>query len=305
MREEVKFGIVEKAARSCLSIFIFILLVFSCFVANLIQIMLLPISLLSVRVCHYSNSAVAGSLWTLCNLIFWVSGGNATVFEAEQLRPGESAMVILNHRSFADFFPLHIVAIRHQMIWFCRYFAKDSVKWIPFFGWGIRLAGMILLKRNWLQDQKRILKTFAFYTKHRLPLWLISYSEGSRFSQRKLLESQEYARQNGRKPLNNVLLPRTRGFVASVQALKNSISAVYDFTLVYYSRDGKQRVPSPWDYLFANLGGYVFEVHIRRFPLSELPVEDEKQLGEWLHGRFQAKDSLLQERYEAIESQIK
>lgn len=308
-REEAEraknFGIVERILRSLLNISIFLITVVLCFIANLIQLALLPVSLSSVRVRHYSNSFLAGGLWYMCNMIFWVSGGELKVFGAEELKSGESAMVILNHRSFADFFLLHTVAIRHGMIWFCRYFAKDSVKWIPFFGWGIRLMGMILLKRNWLQDQKRILGTFAFYTKHKVPLWLVSYSEGSRYSPSKLQDCREYALLHGRKPPKYVLLPRTRGFVASVQALKNVVSAVYDVTLVYYSRDGKHRVPSPCDYILANLSGFVFEIHLSRHPISELPMEDEKELGEWLHDRFQAKDILLQKRYEAIESQIK
>ena len=299
-RPMVEFGIMERAIRSVLAISLCGTVVFLCFLCNIIQLVLLPATLASVRVKHYSSSLIVGSLWKLCNLVFYISGGQLQVFGSDEVRPGESAMVISNHRSFADFFLMHVVAIQHDMIWCCRYFVKDSIKWIPFFGWGMRLMGMIMLKRNWLQDQKRIFTTFAFYTKHRLPLWLVSYSEGSRFSARKQQECREYAVVNGRPPLTNVLLPRTRGFSASVLALKDTISAVYDFTLVFYARDGRQRVPAPWEYLFAGLNRYVFEVHVRRHALNKLPTDDEKQLGEWLHARFQDKDKLLQQRYEAI-----
>jgi lysophosphatidic acid acyltransferase/lysophosphatidylinositol acyltransferase len=35
-------------------------------------------------------------------------------------------------------------------------FVKDSIKWVPGFGWGLKAIGAVFLKRNWLQDSKVI-----------------------------------------------------------------------------------------------------------------------------------------------------
>jgi len=41
-----------------------------------------------------------------------------------------------------------------------KYFAKDMVKYIPFFGWGVWILGSIFLSRSWLKDNGRINNKF-------------------------------------------------------------------------------------------------------------------------------------------------
>jgi 1-acyl-sn-glycerol-3-phosphate acyltransferase len=286
------FSFFERTIRFFLIISSFLLVISTVFTANLIQILVLPLSLLSVRFRHYSNSLMVQIIWKLCNRSFLLTGCKIKVLGAEAIKEGESAFIISNHKSMADFFLIHSVAIQKNMIGYCRYFVKDSVKWIPFFGWGMWLMNMIMLRRDWSTDRKRIYQSFRLYTKHRLPLWLISYSEGSRFSVEKVKESQDYSIQTGKPVLKHVILPRTRGFVISIKELRGYITALYDVTLIYSKKD-PNIVPTLFDYFTANLSNFSLEVHIRRFSIEDLPHSD-NDLSGFLHQRFQEKDKFLE-----------
>ena len=122
-----------------------------------------------------------------------------------------------------------------------------------------------------------------------MPLWLISFSEGTRLTPGKLERSREIALDKGLEPFRHVLPPRTRGFVASVEGLRGHLDSVYDVTIGYV--DG---VPT----LRQFIQGYVgrAHLHVRRFAVSELP-ERADDLVDWLRQRFREKDALLDSFY--------
>ena len=137
-----------------------------------------------------------------------------------------------------SFFLIAHMSIRKQ------YFIKDSLKWvrfqfsdgfaqhvyssmtrhiqIPFFGWGMWLAGFIFVRRNWMQDQHRISATFAKLNRLQAPIWVMSFVEGSRLNATKLREAQIFSEQRGLPVMQNVLVPRTKGFVTCVTHLRGS-----------------------------------------------------------------------------------
>ncbi len=57
---------------------------------------------------------------------------------------------------------------------------------------------------------------------------LTLFPEGTRFTQEKYAASMEVAREKGLPILKHHLLPRTRGFVASIPYLKGKVPAIYD-----------------------------------------------------------------------------
>ena len=83
----------------------------------------------------------------------------------------------------------------------------------------------------------------------------------------------------------NVMVPRTKGFVASIQGLGARTDAVYDVTIHY---DG--RVPSLWEYAQGHCSRV--RLHVRRFPMTGLPTEP-AALSTWLLERFREKDEIL------------
>jgi len=123
----------------------------------------------------------------------------------------------------------------------------------------------------------------------KVPAWIVTFVEGTRIKPSKLARSQEYAAENGLPVLKHLLTPRTKGFVATVQALRGHATAVYDMTIGYVGG-----VPT----LMQWAKGYVRVVHVhaRRYPLESLPSTD-AELTAWLHARFKEKDRLLDDYY--------
>ena len=177
---------------------------------------------------------------------------------------------------------------------------------MPFFGWGMYLAGFIFLKRNWAQDQRNINATFKNLIKNRLPIHLISYLEGTRVSKEKLADSHEYARKNNLPLLQYTLLPRSKGFAASVKGLRGShINHVYDLTIAYYHyKRGFGATPSLSDYLFGKLNEYQFRVHANRYSMSEVP-ETDVEISNWLMKLYEEKNVMLSEWKSEWDAQYK
>ncbi|CAG8589821.1 782_t:CDS:10 [Diversispora eburnea] len=191
-------------------------------------------------------------------------------FSGDQIPSNESAIVISNHRSYSDFYMLHSVAMRRKMLPHVKYFAKDSLKYIPFFGFGMWLMGMIFIKRNWTEDENHLKKIFKAIKSYAAPIWIVNFVEGTRF----------------RFPVfQNLLFPRTKGFVACVH-----------FTIVYrhitrglfppnlFHVHGFPLLSPPWS----------FHVHVKRYAIEDLP-RDEEKLTEWVRQKFIEKDALLED----------
>ena len=289
-------GFLLRIGKSCTLITSAILLVFSMMVSNFLQILTCPFFLISRQIYYAINSYFAGAMWLLCQNMFEQQNNTRIEISGMESIPenNESALVISNHCSFLDFCLVHSVSMRRQMIGNCRYFAKDSIKYMPFFGWGMYFAGFIFLKRNWALDQKQINETFETLVKNRLPVHLISYLEGTRINKKKLAESHEYASKNNLPRLDYTLLPRSKGFAASIRGLRGShINHVYDITIAYYHhKRGFGATPSLGDYLFGRLNEYQFRVHVDRYSMDLVPKND-ADIAKWLIKLYEEKNVRL------------
>ncbi|ORX51053.1 hypothetical protein BCR36DRAFT_288947, partial [Piromyces finnis] len=176
------------------------------------------------------------------------------------------------------------------------YFAKDSLKFLPGFGWGMYLMGQIFVKRNWTSDKKMIDKAFKGIKDDKEPVWIITYLEGTRFTEEKLIQSHEFAKERNLPIFKNVLIPRVKGFSASINSFKDShVKYVYDFTLAYRHKEkGFGVLPSIATILSSDLSDYQFHIHIRRFPIESIPTDDEG-IYQWAINLYQEKDNFLEE----------
>ncbi|KAI8339620.1 acyltransferase-domain-containing protein [Chlamydoabsidia padenii] len=218
-------------------------------------------------------------------------------FSGDDIPPSESALVISNHRSWTDLYMIHSLAIRRNMLPNCKYFVKDSIKWLPFFGWGMWLAGFMFVRRNWLEDQTKINKTFASIKELKTPAWIINYVEGSRFTPAKLLQCQKISRERGYTVMQNVLLPRTRGFTTCVNEFRHShIKYIYDFTIAYLHHSKTAEFNEAPDMIRVHVEDlspeYEFHVNVKRYAINDLPTDDEG-VARWLRQRYVEKDLFL------------
>ncbi|KAK0716960.1 1-acyl-sn-glycerol-3-phosphate acyltransferase [Lasiosphaeria miniovina] len=279
-------------------------------VADVLLSFLLPFKFLFPDAVYNASSRIALSVWLWIQSIFEVFNSAVITVSGDRLPPHESAIVIANHVSWSDFYMIQAMAVQAGMLGRCRWFAKQQLRFVPFLGWGLWAMGMPLVSRNWLRDKAELDRVFRGITKRKWPIWLISFSEATRFTRKKYLESEQWCANNNKPQPLHLLYPRTKGFVATVQHLRKTshIKAVYDFTIAYQHGRHWQGAPEMWDTLsIPRLSGpahnvpqqmrgegYRFHVHARRFPLEELPHDDEG-LAKWLEARWVEKGKWLDE----------
>lgn len=268
---------------------------------------LLPLSVLAPTWTYHLSSAIAQSVWHAIQLIFTrTNHANITVSGTEQLRFGESAIVVSNHVGWTDFYMIQELALQCGMLGRCRWFAKRQLKWVPFLGWGLWAMGMPLVSRKWTADQREMDRVFHGILKRQWPVWLISFSEATRYTASKRQEAERWCEANNRSLGQHLLYPRTKGFTACVQKLRQAphVKAVYDVTIAYANRDEiLQSPPTFWQTLSTpDLNrDWRFYVHVDRFDLEQLPSQED-ELAKWLEQRWVQKGERL-ERLQACLSQ--
>ena len=292
---------------------------------NFLQAPLMLTSLYDHALFYHLNSFFAYSIWRCLQLIFEKISRPRLEFTAgseqliEDVRSSKkvgwkyywdnyfsrtpshpSAIVISNHCNASDWYMIHAIACRLGCLGYLRYVMKDSIKFVPIFGWGMKMMNMVFLKRNWFADMETIQKTFQLFSEPAsrcLPVWIVSFPEGSRITQEKKLESQAFCKANNKKTLNHVLYPRIKGFVATIQGIRHTsnVQYVYDFTLAFYdSKNGFGAAPSLVDInILGDVSQSQIMVDVKRFALKDLPTTDEG-LSLWLQDLFYQKDEYLE-----------
>lgn len=197
----------------------------------------------------------------------------------------ENAIVMANHQSACDILAIAYLALKTGTGGDLKFLAKDVLKYVPLLGTGMKLVGCLFLKRSWSNDKKTIYEAFKHIIENKIPLWLVTFPEGTRITPKKLKRAQEFSNRRRTFYPRHVLIPRTKGFVASATGLRDQLQAVYDIGIYY---PGK--IPSLVDF-FCKPGCVVY-IHVRRFPIQDLPQTD-KELIQWHFKRFEDKDNWL------------
>ena len=269
-----------------LAIFGFVTLI----LANLVQLLSLVLLPFSRSAFRRMNRWCANTWWGLCVVGAEKLNGTRIIITGEDLPVRENAILVANHQQMPDIPAIMKLAKTKGRLGDLKFFVKKQLKWAPGVGWGMQFLDCPFIDRDWASDQEQIQNTFAALVDNRVPVWLVSFVEGTRATRKKLEASREFARSRGLAKTNHVQVPRTKGFTASVQGLRSHITAVYDLTIGY-----EVGVPSLWQYV----KGLVkrVHVHVRRFPIEDLP-ETEEGLRDWLLEHFVEKDRLLEHYYE-------
>jgi len=254
-------------------------------VVNLAQfpsLLLLPIS---KRWFRAYNRTLAGVIWGYWAWALDHVNGLRIEMTGDPLPMAEDAIVICNHQTMSDIVVIVCLAYTKGRIGDLKWMVKDGLKYVPGLGWGMLFLDCLFLKRNWADDAVHIQQTFARYISAKAPLWLVSFPEGTRLTAAKLKASQAFATRSGLVPTQRALLPRPKGFTASVAGLRGYVRAVYSLTITY---------DNPTPSLVAIIRGDVARVqlHVRRVEINDLP-SSEHELAAWLTADFQGKDATI------------
>jgi 1-acyl-sn-glycerol-3-phosphate acyltransferase len=256
---------------------------------NLVQLSSLVLYPISRGAFRRINRWCADTWWGWCVSAAEKAYGVEVVFTGDQVPMRENALLVANHQQMPDITAIMKFCKTKDRLGDMKYFVKKQLKWVPGMGWGMQFLDCLFIDRDWAADRTNIRRTFARLVDGHVPVHLVSFVEGTRFTLPKLAAAQEYARTNGLNIPRHVLVPRSKGFSASVEGLRNHITAVYDITIGY-----ETGVPSLWQYI----KGLVrrIHVHVRRFPIGEIPDQTEA-VRQWLLERWHEKDSLLEHYY--------
>ena len=122
--------------------------------------LLLPVSFVAPTVVYNVSSRLAYWVWNGIQRNFTTWNRARITTSGQTLPQHESAIVISNHISWTDFYLIQELALRAKMLPYCRWFAKQQLRWVPFLGWGLWAMGMPLVSRQWDKDQKELERVF-------------------------------------------------------------------------------------------------------------------------------------------------
>ncbi|CAG8440339.1 2080_t:CDS:2 [Acaulospora morrowiae] len=149
-----------------------------------------------------------------------------------------------------------------------------------------------------MQDEEHLRRMFKVIKAYAAPIWVVNFVEGTRLNPRKLRDGQRFSRDKGLPVLQNLLVPRTKGFVACVRQLRDThVQYIYDFTIAYrHISRGFQFPPNLLQVHACSplTPSWAFHVHVKRYAIKDLPRDDE-ELGEWVRQIFVEKDLLLED----------
>lgn len=274
----------KKLLRPLLAPILLLALALAILLANFMQMASLVFAPFSGRAFRFANRFI-------CNAWFgFLRWSLEDVLGVEFRQTGETfpwrenGFLIANHQAMADIPALISIAHRSGRMGDLKWFVKDPLKWVPGVGWGMRFLDCLFVKRNWTADKEKVTATFAKIRDQKIPFWVVSFLEGTRATPAKLARSQAFAERQGLPRLEHLMLPRTKGFEATLEGLGTTNRAIYDATIAY---EGPP--PSLLELFFS-----VERVHIHTQRFTQWPGRRE-EMAAWIIQRYVEKDELLKE----------
>ncbi|MCY1014302.1 lysophospholipid acyltransferase family protein [Pyxidicoccus sp. MSG2] len=121
---------------------------------------------------------VARELWS--PVLLWAGGAKLEVLGQENVDPKRPTIYVANHQSTIDI-PAHFMAVPVPF----RYVAKSQLKWVPFIGWYLALAGHVFVNRS--NRAKAIASLDSAAAKIRGGVSIFLYPEGTRSPDNRIL----------------------------------------------------------------------------------------------------------------------
>ncbi|XP_039388421.1 1-acyl-sn-glycerol-3-phosphate acyltransferase epsilon isoform X3 [Mauremys reevesii] len=166
--------------------------------------------------------------------------------------------------------------------------------------------GGVYVKRSARFNEKEMRNKLQAQVKAETPMYLVIFPEGTRYNPempKVIADSQLFADKEGLAVLKHVLTPRVKATHVAIDSMKNYLDAVYDVTVAYegtVDHKGQRKVaPSMTEFLCKECPKV--HIYLDRIELKDIP-EEQLYMRRWLHERFEIKDKLLIEFYDAKDS---
>ena len=207
-----------------------------------------------------------------------------------------NCILLGNHgNTLFDFIPLGSIADYYNRVnkSFCM--IKKEVLIYPIFGWVEAVSPHgVALSRSWDKDKIYLAKLCNKFNdnngeyKYVNPwMWYI-FPEGTRFSKKKLLKAQEFAKERGLTVLKHLLQPRVKGFSYLTQHLHSSLDTIVDATILY-----SPKPPQPMDLFYGTRFCKYIHIHLRVFKKNNIP-KNKNDLDKWIRDKWAEKDKIME-----------
>ncbi|XP_055607718.1 1-acyl-sn-glycerol-3-phosphate acyltransferase gamma-like [Uranotaenia lowii] len=219
----------------------------------------------------------------------WWSGTKLYVYISEEdlkYCGKEHVLLLMNHTYEVDWLMGWMFCEKVGVLGNCKAYAKKVIQYIPTVGWAWKFAEFVFLERSFEKDREIIGRQINEIMDYPDPVWLLLNAEGTRFTEKKHEASVKFARERGMVELKHHLIPRTKGFTASLPHLRGKCS-ILGIQLAI-SKDSPNK-PSIFNIL--NGKPLIGHMHVHRIPTESLP-EKEEEAAEWLQELFREKDQL-------------
>ncbi|KAF7281438.1 hypothetical protein GWI33_004764 [Rhynchophorus ferrugineus] len=230
----------------------------------------------------YSQLVSVAEWWANVTLKLYIDKG-----DWEKYFGKEHGYCIMNHSYEIDWLMGWMACEKMRVLGNCKAYAKKVIQYMPVLGWGWKFAEFVFLERSYEKDKDIINKQIKELSDHPDPMWLLLFPEGTRFTEKKHQISLDFARKNNLPELKYHLLPRTKGFIASLPSMRGKVPAIYD-TLVTF-REDDPIAPTITNILYGR--PVTAHMYIKRVSLDEVP-ETVPEQEEFLRDLFLRKDKM-------------
>jgi len=227
----------------------------------------------------------------------WVAGNNSifdtmlsTQWEIEGIegtRYDGHYLIISNHVSWVDIFALFRAFHGHAA--FIRFFLKRELIWMPIVGqacWALEFPFMRRYTPEHLERHPEKRGTDLETTRRlcrryrRVPMAILNFVEGTRFSREKHAEQES--------PYRHLLRPRIGGISFVLASLGDQLDAIFDVTLAYPKSD-----VTMWEFVTDRVPRVI--VRARRLDVTPELIDPNAReyLKEWIDDLWRHKDTML------------
>eukprot|EP00457_Paulinella_chromatophora_P010427 gb/GEZN01010529.1/.p1 GENE.gb/GEZN01010529.1/~~gb/GEZN01010529.1/.p1 ORF type:complete len:382 (-),score=18.20 gb/GEZN01010529.1/:85-1161(-) len=277
--------------RAVLNVFILANIVISSILINVVQFFITVSLFLSEKDRLYYCQLISTEWWKVWPWVMEVWEKTPVHYYGEPLRPDECGLLLSNHNRGMDCIPGTLivdqfgVGMGRMMV-----MMKNALRFVPSVGVVHYFQGSLFLTRHWDEDKIIIGKKLrALETgKHPRPFMIGIFPEGTRFSKEKQAEGWKFADDRQLPKLNNVLLPRKKGFIYICSKLPRTLAAIYTVTCCYQTH-----TLEPLDFLLGKSRCRGIHMHIKRTEFSTLP-ENKEELYKWLVEEFNTIDKRIE-----------
>lgn len=213
----------------------------------------------------------------------------------DRLRGDTSYLVISNHQSWVDI-PALVQAFNRKTPYF-KFFLKKELIWVPFLGlafWALDYPFMKRYSKAFLEKHPELKGKDLEITKaacekfKRMPVTVVNYLEGTRFT------SAKQARQQS--PYRHLLRPKAGGVAFVLAALGEQLDTLLDVTLVY----PKGPRPGFWDLLCGRVPRVIVDIQSREIDPAlwqgdyENDAEFRQYVQAWVSRLWEEKDARIE-----------